>query len=269
MSPYGHCPLLLPRISVAHRSYLYTHRISIPILVAQRTGGFSMSSIYKASPNQQSPDQPQNPIALFHNAARKLPLAAKSGLSPRVQDKGSTDADRVNHASDLRRSNAIGRGNSLGKAHHLDIAVQSASKAPVSRSSSSASITSSTLGSRASDTDLPRVLRCLVDKGYSCTMIGRYLVEVLLGTDSFYSGLIARLVEANRTYCEICIQVFRRLDLNSEDGRPLECEVETGNVELKPDPSRPTRSLYADDSAPAVTPPSHSCTRAICGGLTM
>ncbi|BCS24104.1 uncharacterized protein APUU_40548S [Aspergillus puulaauensis] len=222
-----------------------------------------MSSVYKVSPSPQSPDQPQDPIALFHDAARKLPDAFSSGLSPRLQGKG-TDADRAKQTNDLRRSNAIGRGNSVDKAHHLDIAVQSVSRAPASgSSSSSASITSSssTLGSRASDTDLPRVLRCLVDKGYSCTTIGRYLVEILLGTDSFYSGLIARLVEANRTYCEICIQVFRRLDLSNEDGRPLECEVETGNVDLKPDPSRPTRSLYADGSEPAETSPSHGCTR--------
>lgn len=217
-----------------------------------------MSSIHKASPSQQSPSQPQDPIALFHSAARKLPLAVKSGLSRDVQGKGKgTNVDRANQASDLRRSNAIGRGNSLEKAHRLDVAVGS-----VSRSSSSASTASnSTLRSRASDKDLPRVLRCLVDKGYTRTMIGRYLVELLLGADSFYSGLIARLVGANRTYSEICVQVFRRLDLSNKDGWPLECEVEMGNGDSRPDPSRPAKCLYSDDSEPAMGSPGQNCTR--------
>lgn len=216
-----------------------------------------MSSIHKASPSQQSPSQPQDPIALFHSAARKLPLAVKSGLSRNVQGKGKgTNVDRASQPSDLRRSNAIGRGNSLEKAHHLNVAVGS-----VSRSSSSASTASnSTLRSRASDKDLPRVLRCLVDKGYTRTMIGRYLVELLLGADSFYSGLIARLVGANRTYSEICVQVFRRLDLSNKDGWPLECEVEMGNVDSRPDPSKPAKCLYSGDSEPAIGLLSQNCT---------
>ncbi|KAL4913441.1 hypothetical protein BDW62DRAFT_165605 [Aspergillus aurantiobrunneus] len=153
-------------------------------------------------------------------------------------------ANRARQPSDLRRSNAVRRGNTVSKTVQREYAERSvSSSSSTSLCSGSDTIskeyeprdTSVAPENREADKKLPEDLRCLVDQGYSCTAIGKYLVELTRERNSFYSGLIASLVNANKPYYEICVRVFRVLELKSASGHPLEREAHMGDITLRPE----------------------------------
>ncbi|KAL4787379.1 hypothetical protein BJX76DRAFT_354323 [Aspergillus varians] len=149
---------------------------------------------------------------------------------------------------DLRRSNAMRRrGSANTSANSKSLRRQVASRPLSSSSKRNRNTPSAIVRIQELDKKLPDVLRTLVDRKYSCTLIGRYLVDLLLGADSFYSGFIARQVYANKTYYDICVRVFRLLDLSTEEGIPLESKTDKGDWSLKPDPSKLTTRLSFED----------------------